>query len=257
MKYKGIRAVSFDRGGTLYYEVEEDYVVFHRILHELGYDFGVAEVERALHDARVWWNSEKAKTGEVWTERSWAKLLQRMAMNLTIPNTVSVADNLRERWLVEADFRAYEDAVPALNELKSAGFKLIVISNVSSGRNLQTYLRKAGIPNCFDAVIASGDVGYEKPSPEIFRIASRILNIPAGCILHVGDKYDEDYIGAYNAGFKAILIDRKGIYDGNDKPGEIHREWRIANGLLGDYETNKEVNQMIPKITKIFGWPDC
>jgi len=44
---------------------------------------------------------------------------------------------------------------------------------------------------------------------------------------------------------------------GNDKPGEIHREWRIANGLLGDYETNKEVNQMIPEIMKIFGWPDC
>ena len=214
MKYKGVRAVSFDCGGTLYYEVEEDYFVFHRILHDLGYDLGVAKVKRALDDARMWWNSEKAKTGEVWTESSWAKLLQRMVMNLTIPNTVLVAENLRERWLLEADFRAYEDAVPALNELKSAGFKLIIISNVSSGRNLQTYLWKAGIPDYFDAVIASGDVGYEKPNPEIFRKASIILNIPASCILHVGDKYDEDYIGAYNAGFKAILIDRKGIYDG-------------------------------------------
>ncbi|MGB9694161.1 MAG: HAD family hydrolase, partial [Fervidobacterium sp.] len=204
---------SFDCGGTLYYEVEEDYVVFHRILKSLGYGFGADEVKRALNYARIWWNSEKAKTREIWTGSSRDKLLQRMVMNLSVPNTVSVAKYLRERWLLEADFRAYEDAVPALNELKSAGFKLIIISNVSSGRNLQTYLRKAGIPNCFDAVIASGDVGYEKPSPEIFRKASIILNIPASCILHVGDKYDEDYMGAYNAGFKAILIDRKGIYE--------------------------------------------
>ncbi|MCS7114721.1 MAG: hypothetical protein RMJ15_01135 [Nitrososphaerota archaeon] len=41
---------------------------------------------------------------------------------------------------------------------------------------------------------------------------------------------------------------------GNDKLGEIHREWRIANGLLGDYETNRE---MIPEVMKIFGWQDC
>ncbi|MEM2915069.1 MAG: hypothetical protein QXH91_06705 [Candidatus Bathyarchaeia archaeon] len=44
---------------------------------------------------------------------------------------------------------------------------------------------------------------------------------------------------------------------GNNKLGEIHREWRIANGLLGDYETNKEINQMILEIMKIFGWQDC
>jgi hypothetical protein len=44
---------------------------------------------------------------------------------------------------------------------------------------------------------------------------------------------------------------------GNDEPGEIHREWRIENGLLGDYKTAKEVNQMVPKIMKIFGWQDC
>ncbi|MGB9778679.1 MAG: HAD family hydrolase [Candidatus Bathyarchaeales archaeon] len=212
MKYKSIRAVSFDCGGTLYYEVEGDHIVFHRILHELGYDFGVAEVERALHDARVWWNSEKAKTGEVWTERSWAKLLQRMAMNLKIPESISVAECLREHWLLTAEFRAYEDAVPTLNELKNKGFTLIVISNVSSRKNLKTYLRKAGIPNYFDAIIASGDVGYEKPNPEIFRTASRTLNIPLNCILHIGDKYEEDYLGAYNAGLKALLIDRKNRY---------------------------------------------
>ncbi|MEM3906613.1 MAG: hypothetical protein QXZ17_07065 [Nitrososphaerota archaeon] len=38
---------------------------------------------------------------------------------------------------------------------------------------------------------------------------------------------------------------------GNNKPGEVHREWRIGNGLIGDYETMREVKEMIPKIMKI------
>jgi len=209
LEYVKVKAISFDCGGTLYCEVEQDHVVFHKILNSLGYEFEVARVKKALDDARVWWNSEKARTGEVWTESSWVKMLQKMASNLAIQNTASIAKQLREHWLLEVDIRAYDDAVPTLNELKSAGFKLIVISNVSSSQNLKTYLRKAGIPNCFDAIIASGDVGYEKPNPEIFRKALRILNIPASYVLHVGDKYEEDYLGASNTCLKSLLIDRK------------------------------------------------
>jgi putative hydrolase of the HAD superfamily len=231
LEYGKVKAVSFDCGGTLYCEVEQDYVVFHKILNSLRYEFEVAEVKRALGDARVWWNGEKAKTGEVWTEVSWAKLLQKMASNLAIPDSPWIVGQLCEHWLLEADFRAYNDAVPTLNELKSAGFKLIVISNVSSSKNLKTYLKKAGIPNHFEAIIASGDIGYEKPNPEIFRKDSKFLSIPASQILHVGDKYEEDYIGAYNAGLKASLLDRKGLYMDKQCP-KITTLTELVNLLL-------------------------
>ena len=134
-------------------------------------------------------------------------------------------------WLLEADFRAYDDAAPTLNELKSAGFKLIVISNVSSSKNLKTYLRKAGIPNHFEAIIASGDVGYEKPNPEIFKIASKISNTPLKSILHIGDKYEEDYVGASAAGLKALQLDRKGLYKDKQCP-KIATLTELVNLLL-------------------------
>jgi putative hydrolase of the HAD superfamily len=192
----------------------------------------VADVKRALDDARVWWNGERAKTGEIWTEDSRAKLLQKMASNLAIPDSPRIVEQLCERWLLEANFRAYDDALPTLNALKSAGFKLIVISNVSSSKNLKTYLKKAGIPNHFEAIIASGDIGYEKPNPEIFRTASKILNIPASQILHVGDKYEEDYIGAHNAGLKASLLDRKGLYKDKQCP-KIKTLTELISLLIG------------------------
>jgi putative hydrolase of the HAD superfamily len=204
-----IRAISFDCGGTLYYEVEEDYVVFHRILQRLGYGFEVAEVKKALDKARFWWDSEKKRTGRVWNENCWVSLLQRMVSNLAIPNPHSIAIGLHDYWLSGAQFKAYEDVVPTLKALKNRGFKLIVISNVSSGKNLKIYMQKAEIPDCFDALIASGDVGYEKPNPEIFKIASKLSNTPLKSILHIGDKYEEDYLGASNTGLKSLLIDRK------------------------------------------------
>jgi len=77
LEHGKVRVISFDCGETLFYEVEQDYVVFYKILKSLGYEFELAEVKRALDDARVWWNGEKAKTGEVWTEVSWIKLLQK------------------------------------------------------------------------------------------------------------------------------------------------------------------------------------
>jgi putative hydrolase of the HAD superfamily len=140
-----------------------------------------------------------------------------MVSNLSIPNQ-ALAGHLRDYWLSEAGFRAYEDAEHTLKELKNSGFQLITISNVSSSRNLATYLRKAGLLEYFDMLIASGDVGFEKPSPEIFRIASRLSKTPVEKILHVGDKYEEDYLGPRAAGVNAILIDRRGEYGGQAVP---------------------------------------
>jgi len=206
-----VKTVSFDCGGTLYYEVEEDYIVCHRILLKLGYRFEPVEVREALKDARLWWSREKARTREVWNENTWISLLRKMVSNLSIPNQ-ALAEQLRDYWLSQAGFRVYEDAEHTLKKLKDSGFQLITVSNVSSSRSLATYLRKAALLEYFVILIASGDVGVEKPNPEIFRVASRLSKTPVEKILHVGDKYEEDYLGAREAGVNAILIDRKGRY---------------------------------------------
>jgi len=49
LEHGKVRVISFDCGGTLYYEVEQDYVVFHKILNGLGYEFELVEVKRALN----------------------------------------------------------------------------------------------------------------------------------------------------------------------------------------------------------------
>lgn len=206
-----IKVVSFDCGGTIYYETEEDYVVFHRILIKLGHRFESSKVKEALEDARRWWRQERTRSKEVWNEKAWIKLLQKMVLDLAIPDK-ALAERLCDCYLSEAGFQAYGDAKSVLKKLKDVGFRLIAISNVSSSRNLATYLRKAGVLEYFEMLVASGDVGYEKPNPEIFNIASKLSETPVKNILHVGDKYEEDYLGACAAGMNAILIDREGVH---------------------------------------------
>ncbi|MGQ9642152.1 MAG: HAD family hydrolase [Candidatus Bathycorpusculaceae bacterium] len=206
-----VRTVSFDCGGTLYFEVEEDFIVFHNILRELGYQVNVNNIREALHHARCWWNAEKAKSNRVWNEGTWVGLIQRMLSHLNLPDVDKLAFRLRDGWLSKADFHAYDDAEPTLKELKNRGTQIIAISNVSSKKNSTMYLKKAGLLGYFDLIVASGDVGYEKPSPEIFKIASKLSKTPLKNMMHIGDKYEEDYLGARSAGMKAVLIDRKNM----------------------------------------------
>jgi hypothetical protein len=43
---------------------------------------------------------------------------------------------------------------------------------------------------------------------------------------------------------------------GNNKRGEVHREWRIKNDLPADYTHRSETRMIASKIMEIFGWDD-
>jgi FMN phosphatase YigB (HAD superfamily) len=72
-----------------------------------------------------------------------------------------------------------------------------------------------------DFTVLSYDVGYEKPDTQIFTAAEEMLasvlaadgqqQVDAGewRKVYVGDEYAKDVIGATQAGWKAVLIDRE------------------------------------------------
>jgi putative hydrolase of the HAD superfamily len=127
-----------------------------------------------------------------------------------------LATKIVNLWPENVSFKAYEDVSKTLDELIKSKYKLIIISNVSSERNLRTYLIKCGLQKYFSYLVASGTVGIEKPNKEIFLLASKMLGVEPHRILHVGDDYEADYIGAKNAGFKVVLLDRAEKYKGKD-----------------------------------------
>jgi HAD superfamily hydrolase (TIGR01549 family) len=103
-------------------------------------------------------------------------------------------------------FQLYPDVQPVLGALKQKGFRLAVISNWHGG--LDSFCFEMNLSAFLDAVIASADIGIEKPDGGIFNEAVRRLDVAPSRIAHIGDLPNDDFSGAVGAGFNAILIDR-------------------------------------------------
>lgn len=95
-------------------------------------------------------------------------------------------------------------------------YNIAVISN-ADGR-IDAVLTRCGICDCFASITDSGNVGHEKPHPEIFAAALRAMKADPSDSLYVGDVYSVDYVGARNAGMQAVLFDVAGAYRDREFP---------------------------------------
>ena len=80
----------------------------------------------------------------------------------------------------------YDDAVPTLQHLRDASFKLAIVSNWDTP--LDPLTERLGIAKYFDAIVASHDarVRSEKPEPHIFNYALAAVGVSAEEVVHVG-----------------------------------------------------------------------
>jgi putative hydrolase of the HAD superfamily len=92
-----------------------------------------------------------------------------------------------------------------LEELRRRGLRLGICSNAPyRARSLHAQLEHVGLAGLFDSVTFSSEVGWRKPSPQIFAAALGSLGIEArGCAM-VGDRRREDIAGARAAGMATI-----------------------------------------------------
>jgi len=187
MTRKGNRpaAVTFDAGNTLLYCDPSPSEIYATQLSRLG---------RPVHAEEV---------GPVFRQ-AWAEMQRRTSPGRDRYNSVPGGE--RAWWgefvkeiLGQLDHDAPWE--PLLDDL---------ISNWD--RRLPDILRSLGLIARFEAVTVSAIEGVEKPSQEIFQRTSRRLGVDPSSILHVGDSPLEDYSGARNAGFAAVLIDRHNLF---------------------------------------------
>ena len=108
----------------------------------------------------------------------------------------------------------YDDVVPTLQHLRDAGYKLAIVSNWDTP--LHPLTERLGIADYFDTITASHDmrVKSEKPDPHIFNYTLKAVGVSAEEVVHVGDTYEADIVGAKNVGIRPILLDRDGAQTG-------------------------------------------
>ncbi len=86
-----------------------------------------------------------------------------------------------------------------LLELLKRGLRLALISDAP---RFQAWLRIASLQmhNLFDPVVTFEDTGHRKPSPEPFKKALDLMQLPATQVLMVGDWAERDVVGAKQLG---------------------------------------------------------
>lgn len=222
-------AIFFDAGNTLIF------VNPSRVL-PIFQEVGVEATEEAFWEAEFHARlglARSVKEGATGTEAQiWQAYFNELFLRCGVPpESVPLVGDRVKTVHSESHLWTYVDpaTAPALEALKTRGFRLAVISN-ADGR-VEGLIRDAGIHHLFEFVIDSAVLGVEKPDPEIFLEACRRMGVDPKDSLYVGDLYPVDVVGARGAGMDAILLDPMGrleypvarIPNVAALPGYLHR----------------------------------
>lgn len=113
---------------------------------------------------------------------------------------------------------AHSDVPEGLRLLKTAGYKLITLTN-SSLTTVNEQMSYAGISDYIDGSISIDDIGYFKPHRHVYRRAAERMGVkPEECLLIAAHGWD--IAGAIESGMQAAFIQRKGsaVYPLGQKP---------------------------------------
>jgi putative hydrolase of the HAD superfamily len=108
-----------------------------------------------------------------------------------------------------------------LAEIQNLGYKIGLISNVTSHGQVPQNLCQYGIKHYFNPIVLSSEYGRRKPDPAIFHYAARLSNSPTSECIYIGDRISRDIVGAKRAGFKLAIQIRHDFNHGESDDGAI------------------------------------
>lgn len=116
------------------------------------------------------------------------------------PGVISAANDALQELFLQSISMAEEDRL--LLQRLSEKLPLGLVSNYPCGRTIRRSLERVGIQDFFRTVVISGEVGYVKPHPSMFRRAMSAVGTDPRRTLFVGDLWDADLCGARDAGLR-------------------------------------------------------
>jgi len=197
----GIRAVTFDVGGTLIEPWPSVGSVYAKVAAMYGVEVAAEALDRQF--AQAW----TAKRNFSYSISDWSDLVRQTFAGLTVmPPEESLFNALYDHFATADPWRIFDDVAPCFQELRRRGIKLGVISNWDN--RLRPLLKVLHMDGYFDAIVISAELGSQKPDRAIFQAAADQLSTPPEAILHIGDSASEDFAGARAAGLQSLLLTR-------------------------------------------------
>ncbi len=223
-----IKAVFFDAAGTLFETREPVGETYAAIAREYGVASSAQAVDAAFRRAfraAAPLAFGRGRTPEElrWLEREWWRGLVRETFSELgkFSDFDSYFEALFEFFAEPAHWIADPEAIPTLKALREQSRILGVISNFDY--RLYRILDGLDLARWFDSITISSEVGYAKPSAQLFEAALERHRLAPAQALHVGDSEHLDLAGASAAGMAAVLINPKmdGSISITSRAGEI------------------------------------
>lgn len=177
-----ILGVIFDLDGVIVSTDNCHYLAWKRMADEEGIDFDREVNERLRGVSRM---------------ESLAIILEKAKKTYSEEEKLSMASRKNSYYVELIGSLTEHDVLPGaldtINLLKEKGIKVAI---GSSSRNTPTILKQIGLSDAFDAVADGNAIKNSKPDPEVFLLASKMLNLDCANCLVVEDA---------DAGIKAAL----------------------------------------------------
>ncbi len=193
-------AVSFDYGQTLA-ELDAEFLA-GRLL-ERGIRADVGKLEAAVGPA--WQSYNRAKRDGAAGKDAWCSFMDSLLGGAVVETPRELSDWL---WSEQARCNLWRKPIAGMlelvRELHQYGVPLAVVSN-SEGR-LRELAEEMGLLRYFATVVDSGLLDFEKPDRRMFELAAQRLGTSSEGLVHVGDSWEADVLGALGAGARAIWL---------------------------------------------------
>ena len=237
MKTMSIKAIFFDFGGTLVSMVPSKEELFIKAARLAGLKLNKEEVKKAYHivDFHIKYSSIKIKNAE-------ARSCFYHDYNKHLCEALGISDYfvklnpiLIQNFGGQREWKLIKDVKFVLKNLLKRDILLSIVANWD--QQLSFRVERLGIKKYFSSILASQEVGFEKPDTKIFKYAlnGHSLSAKKDCVLYVGNEYETDVVGARMAGLVPVLIDSNKCYPYADClrfDSIIH--WYRSLVILGD-----------------------
>jgi len=229
---KRIKAVFFDLGNTLVSSNEfmenKALKANQKLLQSISHNFSLEELKKA-HEKAVEYTSTKYRgTPKVHEKGLFMSIMYRF-LDLNIDRKVinKLHEKFREERLKSYKLRPHAKTV--LSSLKNK-YKLALISNGSID-GIDHVIDMFDLRKYFDLIIISEEIGKQKCTSITIKIALEKLELKSNEALMIGDRIDEDILGAKKLRMIAVKYNYGAWKDKNYSGEDIKPDYVIDNLL--------------------------
>jgi len=203
-----ITAIGFDLFNTLItvepHTLDEAMRRLIRSLRQSGLELGDEPFKEAHQEAALRFIEKARQDGRETHNRFWiSAALQTQGYDVP-------PDDPRITAAVNAYFSAFLKRchlIPGTKEMLRTLrglYRLGLLSNFTHAPAAREIIDRVGLAPFFDVLLISGELGYRKPHPLVFRRLIEHLGVEKNQILYVGDDPEPDITGAQRAGLQPV-----------------------------------------------------